>query len=67
MTIYFILMLSENCVEPLTPINGAKNGSIQHGGKVTFTCNAGYELFGDQVIACYDGNFNGSSPVCQGK
>lgn len=46
------------------------NGNVLTSGTwfldtATFSCNAGYQLDGDPKIECgYDGQWNGSSPVC---
>lgn len=61
-----IFLPADNCVAPLNPVNGAQSGSYEHGGVISFTCDMGYALIGDDVIVCDDGTYNGTSPTCQG-
>ncbi|KAJ8036588.1 Mucin-4 [Holothuria leucospilota] len=56
-----------NCQAPQAPVNGQFSGSLLHGGSISFTCDAGYEIQSglSSTLYCIDGEFNGSVPICQ--
>ncbi|XP_066283044.1 sushi, von Willebrand factor type A, EGF and pentraxin domain-containing protein 1-like [Branchiostoma lanceolatum] len=48
------------------PLNGKVNGSNLYGDTVTFTCNVGFDLVGDQIRTCQsDQQWSGTQPYCQ--
>ncbi len=51
------------------PTNGTVIGnSVSFGSKVTYTCNNGYILSGNNSRMCQDdGQWTGSAPVCNSK
>ncbi|XP_019647923.1 PREDICTED: LOW QUALITY PROTEIN: sushi, von Willebrand factor type A, EGF and pentraxin domain-containing protein 1-like [Branchiostoma belcheri] len=54
------------CLTLDPPLNGKVNGSNLYGDTVTFTCNVGFELLGDQTRICQDNQqWSGTQPYCQ--
>ena len=60
-----------NCPSLFTPRNGElviyPSVGINAGLIVTFTCDLGYDLVGDNETTCQEGVWNGTSPVCVAK
>ena len=60
----------ENCERLPDPENGVVDTSEgrEVGSLATYTCNIGFQLFGDASRVCGDdGMWNGSEPECRGK
>ncbi|XP_035675655.1 sushi, von Willebrand factor type A, EGF and pentraxin domain-containing protein 1-like [Branchiostoma floridae] len=56
----------KSCLTLDPPLNGKVNGSNLYGDMVTFTCNVGFDLVGDQTRTCQsDQQWSGSQPYCQ--
>ena len=57
-----------SCPEPKSPENGdAQFYKVTQGGKVKFTCDAGYSLDGQEIITCgADGSWDHFPPRCIG-
>ncbi|MEJ1282873.1 sushi von Willebrand factor type A EGF and pentraxin domain containing 1 [Cricetulus griseus] len=56
-----------SCGAPPAPENGGVDGSVfTYGSKVTYRCDKGYTLAGDEESTCLaSGSWSHSSPVCQ--
>ena len=58
------------CPDPGTPDNGSQNGNYTLGSNVTFSCNAGYNLIGNNWLECDLEGWRGSNsldsdiPIC---
>ena len=65
------------CDVPPTPDNMIVDGDfvpdsndtlVAFGGKLTYTCEVGYVIIGDDERTCQaDGTFSGTTPTCTGK
>ena len=61
------------CPDPAAPTNGARQPAfslfhVSNTNRVTFTCNAGYELVGSRVSNCQaDGTWSHNLPTCRRK
>ena len=56
------------CDDPVAPSNGGKiySGNLE-GDTVTYFCNKGYRLFGDENRTCQsNGEWSGIQPRCDG-
>lgn len=68
--IFYLFGFVEICAYVATPSNGNIQGQILQplsGDKVSFSCNARYDLVGKNEIFCIKGSWNGSVPACLGK
>ncbi|XP_033095614.1 mucin-like protein [Anneissia japonica] len=57
----------QDCKDVSPPSNGdvEPTRQINHNQTVLFSCKAGYELVGNQILSCQDGHYNGSTrPIC---
>ncbi|XP_070532867.1 CUB and sushi domain-containing protein 1-like [Ptychodera flava] len=54
----------QNCLPATPPADGVAAGSSNHGDVVTYSCNVGYSLIGNQFTVCQDGIWIGSIPTC---
>ena len=62
------LILETNCgIPPPPPLRGgyAFTG-VEYGDQVTYDCECGYDLHGDQVLTCETGEW-GQTPCCRSK
>ncbi|KAK8721900.1 hypothetical protein OTU49_012628 [Cherax quadricarinatus] len=66
MTAYVALAQGLECPHPAVPINSKVTVSDrQPGSLATYTCDAGYKIFGSSVLSCgSDGVWSGDLPVC---
>ena len=58
-----------SCVTVNAPLNGIivnmGQDTYTYGDSVSFSCNTGYMIAGNESITCLaDGNWNGSTPLC---
>lgn len=62
------LSFAANCRNPGIPRNGARKGdNFEHGQTVSFTCNNGYTLIGNNSMQCQEGVWSSSLPQCKSK
>uniref|UniRef100_A0A224YCD9 CUB and sushi multiple domains protein n=1 Tax=Rhipicephalus zambeziensis TaxID=60191 RepID=A0A224YCD9_9ACAR len=58
------------CVDPGTPDNGVRYGSPSYyvGSRIKFTCNPGYDIWGNDTIRCEQNRqWSAPIPLCLGK
>ena len=58
----FIFILPELCDELSDPPNGGV--TLTEGSIATYHCDDGYQLIGDEVRRCVDGEWTGQEPTC---
>ena len=65
----FMFLLEIQCGNPGTPTNGQRQGSdFSFEATVTFSCNSGYELNGEESITCEaTGDWSHPRPKCDCK
>ena len=65
--IFFLAVVS--CANPGSPANGRRQGNdFSFGKRVTYVCNRGYVLEGDERRTCgKDGEWTGDLPSCESK
>ena len=66
--LYILTKLTEIlCEELQNPTNGQVSMTDQSfSSTATYTCDSGYELIGDEVRRCVDGEWTGQEPSCNG-
>jgi hypothetical protein len=64
----YLTFLAKRCKDPGTPRRGSKNGNLQVGQTLHFSCSPCYKLTGDSTRTCQaDLTWTGSQPTCAGK
>ncbi|XP_070546029.1 C4b-binding protein-like [Ptychodera flava] len=54
-----------DCTEPDAPKDGSKEGEdLSDGSEVTFSCNEGYTLVGEDTLTCNNGVWDNDEPTC---
>ncbi|XP_070581260.1 uncharacterized protein [Ptychodera flava] len=53
-----------DCVDPGIPDNGTRSGSLHHSNNVTYSCDAGYIMYGTSTSTCNMGTWTDTAPSC---
>ena len=65
--IIFLFLQASSCNNPGTPLNGYKSStSYNHGSAITFSCKAGFSLYGSASRTCSNGQWSGTKAECKG-
>ena len=67
MSVFTILFIPANCVDPGTPAFGSQTGTYKHSDVLFFNCTVGYDLIGADQLTCNNGVWTNDIPTCQCK
>ena len=65
-TVLIMLILTVPCHNLTAPANGflVMSGNYE-GDTATFSCEPGYDLNGEAILTCVDGQWSSTTPVCE--